>query len=157
MSDKESWLTVQLGLRIRQLREARGLKQKELAHAAHSDPTTLSKLERGNSSPSLRYLIELAEVLGVEPGAILSAALDPRELALLDAARANDSHRALAALASLGVQLDGPRVSNPTLTPGEIRAVGRGVAAFLHHLAHAIAGEDNPDELVASWLKESEP
>ena len=55
-----------LGLRIKELRKTRGLTQRQLADKVNIDPKHLSRLEVGNSFPSIDTLERLANVLEVE-------------------------------------------------------------------------------------------
>jgi TetR/AcrR family transcriptional regulator, cholesterol catabolism regulator len=58
-----------VGLRVRELREAMGLTQAELARKADVRPATLSAIENGQTSGvDFDTLDRLARVLGVEPG-----------------------------------------------------------------------------------------
>lgn len=54
-------------MRIRQLREERGLTQTELARKSGLAQPTLSELERGSkTNPSLKVLRRLADALGID-------------------------------------------------------------------------------------------
>jgi transcriptional regulator with XRE-family HTH domain len=55
----------QLGGRLRELREARGLTQAQLAHLLGKSLETISNFERGKTLPSLVTLEQLAGILGV--------------------------------------------------------------------------------------------
>lgn len=52
---------------LREFRLERGLSQEELALASDRHRTYISLLERGENSPSLRTIVQLAEALGVRP------------------------------------------------------------------------------------------
>jgi transcriptional regulator with XRE-family HTH domain len=54
-----------LAVRIKQLRQARGLSQVELSRAAKVDQGLLSRLEDGIGNPSLKTLGAIAKALGV--------------------------------------------------------------------------------------------
>lgn len=56
---------------LRELREAAGMSQEELAHACDRHRTYVSLLERGQNSPSLQTIFRLARALDVEPSAFL--------------------------------------------------------------------------------------
>ena len=62
---------VVFGLRLRELRRARGLSQEELADAAGLDRTYVSSCERGHRNISLLNIYRLAEALAVEPSELL--------------------------------------------------------------------------------------
>jgi transcriptional regulator with XRE-family HTH domain len=66
---------VEVGLRIRQLREQNGLSQEELGHRAGVDRTYVSSCERGRRNLSLLTLYRIAAALEVEPAALLSRAI----------------------------------------------------------------------------------
>lgn len=52
-----------LGLRLRQLREARGLTQEQLGEKSDLDQTYLSGIERGTRNPSVVVLSRVAKAL----------------------------------------------------------------------------------------------
>jgi len=57
--------------RIRTVREAIGMTQRDLATKAGLSQSTLSNLERGDVSPRVDSLRRLAPVLNVPPGELL--------------------------------------------------------------------------------------
>jgi transcriptional regulator with XRE-family HTH domain len=57
--------------RLRELREEAGLSQKELADHAHLTIDGVSRLERGDRSPSWETVVALAEALAVDCTAFL--------------------------------------------------------------------------------------
>lgn len=58
-------LRIQLGGRLRELRESRGLTQAQLAHLLGKSWETISNFERGKTLPSLVTLEQVAGVLGL--------------------------------------------------------------------------------------------
>jgi putative transcriptional regulator len=54
-----------LGTHIAQLRISKGMSQAELARCCDKDPQSLNRLERGRINPSIIYLQEIADELGV--------------------------------------------------------------------------------------------
>jgi transcriptional regulator with XRE-family HTH domain len=54
----------EVGRRIRDARDEKGWKQKDLARAVHVEPTTVSRWERGASAPDLPMLERIAAELG---------------------------------------------------------------------------------------------
>ncbi|WP_157670778.1 helix-turn-helix domain-containing protein [Chitinibacter sp. GC72] len=58
---------ISFGLKIRQLRTARGLSQEQLGQQADLDRTYISGIERGVRNLSLLNLFRLAKALGVSP------------------------------------------------------------------------------------------
>jgi transcriptional regulator with XRE-family HTH domain len=61
-------------LRLKQLREAAGLTQRQLAERARLNRVTVAKFEAGTRSPSWETVIDLADALGVE----CTAFVEPR-------------------------------------------------------------------------------
>jgi putative transcriptional regulator len=62
---KEAYLK-KLGSHIAQLRISKGISQAELARCCDKDPQSLNRLERGRINPSIIYLQEIADELGVD-------------------------------------------------------------------------------------------
>jgi len=58
--------TIRLALEIHNLREKRGLSQRELAERLGTTQSAIARLEAGNVSPSLPTLDRVAEALEVE-------------------------------------------------------------------------------------------
>lgn len=56
---------------VRTMREAAGLSQEELAHAARVHTTYLSGVENGHRNPTLDVIERLANALAVEPASLL--------------------------------------------------------------------------------------
>lgn len=57
-----------IGGNLRRLRRERGLTQEALAAEVDLDVRQIGRIERGQSYPSVGLLVQLAELLGVEPG-----------------------------------------------------------------------------------------
>lgn len=67
-----------LATTLRQLREARGLTQRQLAQAAGINRATLQGLEQSRVFRPHRHIVDaLADALGVEPDAITTDVFDP--------------------------------------------------------------------------------
>lgn len=64
MSDKEQ-LQKEVGKRIRQLREERNIPQQDLAADCNIEKSNFSRLEAGNTNPTLHTLKIIADNLGV--------------------------------------------------------------------------------------------
>ena len=62
------------GLRVRQLREARGWSQEQFAEAADLHRTYVSGIERGTRNPTLTVIIRLAAGLNISPSKLLETA-----------------------------------------------------------------------------------
>jgi transcriptional regulator with XRE-family HTH domain len=59
-------LKMEIGERIRKIREARGLSQKEVATIIKMDQSQYSKLEKDKTDPSVSTLVKVAKALGIE-------------------------------------------------------------------------------------------
>lgn len=66
-----------VGRRIRELREEQHLTQEELGRRVSVDPQTIYRYESGSRFPSLPKLEELAEALGVGPEELVRRPLVP--------------------------------------------------------------------------------
>lgn len=55
----------ELGMRIKTLRENKGLSQNALANKAGVSPTYIYQLEKGEKSPTVEYLEFICDALGV--------------------------------------------------------------------------------------------
>jgi transcriptional regulator with XRE-family HTH domain len=62
---------MQIGERIKTIREEKKLQQQEVCQRANMDLDHLDKIETGEIAPSLGSLIRLARVFGVRPGTFL--------------------------------------------------------------------------------------
>ena len=63
-----------LGRAVRDLRDARGVSQEDLAHLSGMHRTYLGGIERGERNVSYANLLRLAEALGVAPSQLLARA-----------------------------------------------------------------------------------
>lgn len=61
--------------RIRELREAKGLTQTDLAAAAGTDKSMVGRLEKGSRRLTTRWMERLAPALGVPPAALMDASV----------------------------------------------------------------------------------
>lgn len=61
-----------VGANIRRLRKAKGLTQEQLAHEARLATRYLAGVERAQENVTLKYLVKIADALGVEPGELLA-------------------------------------------------------------------------------------
>lgn len=73
----------ELGARIRGRREARGLKQSDVANALQISAQAVSKWERGENAPDISILLRLAAILGVTTDWLLAER--PREKEVFEA------------------------------------------------------------------------
>ena len=56
----------QLGEKIREMRDKRGVTQEELATAVHSSSAYISHIEKGLRTPSVSFLIKVSYKLNVQ-------------------------------------------------------------------------------------------
>lgn len=62
-----------VGRNVRQLRQAKGLTQEQLAFDADLDLTYVGGIERGKRNPSLLVMVRLSAALGVTPPDLLQS------------------------------------------------------------------------------------
>jgi transcriptional regulator with XRE-family HTH domain len=66
------------GAVVRELREARGWTQEQLAERANMNASYLGFVERGDNVPTLTIIIQIAEGLAVEPAELLREVMKRR-------------------------------------------------------------------------------
>ncbi len=66
------------GAVVRELREARGWTQEQLAERSDMNASYLGFVERGDNVPTLTIIIQIAEGLGVDPADLLKAMMKRR-------------------------------------------------------------------------------
>jgi transcriptional regulator with XRE-family HTH domain len=59
---------------VKRLRRERGISQEDLAYEAKVTVSTLSRIERGLSSPTLGTLTQIANALSLSPSELVAAA-----------------------------------------------------------------------------------
>jgi transcriptional regulator with XRE-family HTH domain len=59
-------LLKKLGLKVREIRKAKGITQADLAYSIDKDQSSIQRLEKGRINPSFYYLHEVAQGLGVQ-------------------------------------------------------------------------------------------
>lgn len=64
---------IELGLKIKELRESRGMTQLELASVLNLSDRTISKWETGRGYPDITFLEKIASVFSLSIGELLSA------------------------------------------------------------------------------------
>jgi ribosome-binding protein aMBF1 (putative translation factor) len=62
---EEAWAAYDLGRMVRDMREARGLSQRQLAERMGTTQSVVGRLESGGSRPTLATLERVAEALGL--------------------------------------------------------------------------------------------
>jgi transcriptional regulator with XRE-family HTH domain len=92
MNRRDDVLALRVGSRINAARRDRGLTQAELAEEVGIDARSLQRIEGGRTTPSLKRLFAIADVLRVSPGALLDDVAVPRKRARNTAA-ARDAPR----------------------------------------------------------------
>lgn len=61
----------QFGIRVRELREAKGLSQPELAYECEWEYSQINRIELGKINTSISHMFHLAEKLGVKPSELI--------------------------------------------------------------------------------------
>ena len=89
---------VTMGELIRGVREARHLRQLDLAMRSGVSPANISKIERGRSSPSVGTLQKIADALDIRVGDLTGETVDEA---------INDSYRQIASLV-VNLKLENP-------------------------------------------------
>jgi putative transcriptional regulator len=56
---------IRLGLKVKELREEKGLSQTELAYKIGKDQPSINRLEKGKVNPSIIYLLQICEGLEI--------------------------------------------------------------------------------------------
>lgn len=56
---------LQLGLRVKELREEKGMSQTDLAYKIGKDQPSINRLEKGKVNPSIIYLLQISEGLEI--------------------------------------------------------------------------------------------
>ena len=62
----------EVGRRLKQARDAKGFNQLDLAYLAGVTTSSISAYENGHKLPSVATLLDLAHVLGIDPGTLIS-------------------------------------------------------------------------------------
>lgn len=62
---------MKIGERVRLIRESKNISQAELAQAIHISNSLMNRLEKGTSTMSIQYVIDIAHALDVTPQDIL--------------------------------------------------------------------------------------
>ncbi len=76
-------LSVDVGLRLKELREARNISMRTLATKSGLSANALSMIERGKTSPSVSTLYKLADALGVSITAFFGDEADKKQVVFL--------------------------------------------------------------------------
>ena len=76
-------ISVDVSVRLRELREARGISMRTLASRSGLSANALSMIERGKTSPSVSTLYKLANALGVSITAFFDTETEKRQVVFL--------------------------------------------------------------------------
>jgi transcriptional regulator with XRE-family HTH domain len=82
---KHDAVSVNIGERLRELREARNISMRALAIRSGLSANALSMIERGRASPSVSTLYKLAEALGISITSFFSSNTDKKQVVFLQA------------------------------------------------------------------------
>lgn len=80
---KQDAISVNIGDRLRELREARNISMRSLATKSGLSANALSMIERGRASPSVSTLYKLADALGVSITAFFGADSERKKIVFL--------------------------------------------------------------------------
>ncbi|MDI6022753.1 helix-turn-helix transcriptional regulator [Leucobacter sp. UT-8R-CII-1-4] len=72
MSISHSPAAEEIGRRVRKARNARQISLEDLGHLSEINWTTIGKIERGASSPTVESLVRIATALEIDPGSLIS-------------------------------------------------------------------------------------
>lgn len=78
-------VSVNIGERLRELREARNISMRALATKSGLSANALSMIERGKASPSVSTLYKLADALGISITAFFGSETDRKQVVFLKA------------------------------------------------------------------------
>ena len=62
----------EIGRRVRLARNQRQISLEDLGHLSEVNWTTIGKIERGTSSPTVESLVRIADALEIDPGTLIS-------------------------------------------------------------------------------------
>jgi transcriptional regulator with XRE-family HTH domain len=82
---KQDAISVNIGERLRELREARNISMRALASRSGLSANALSMIERGRASPSVSTLYKLADALGVSITSFFSSNSERKQVVFLRA------------------------------------------------------------------------
>ena len=94
MAKTHSAAAVEIGRRVRAERQRLGISLEELGELSEMGSTSIGRIERGVSSPSVETIIRIASALEVEPGIFLTGVtpadygIKPHQITVRDLIRA---------------------------------------------------------------------
>jgi transcriptional regulator with XRE-family HTH domain len=71
-NDQDNLIQRQFGLRLKELRDAKGMTQEDLAEKAELFRTYLSRIETGGANPTLTVIHQLARAMGETPQSLMA-------------------------------------------------------------------------------------
>lgn len=80
---KQDAVSVDIGQRLRELREARNISMRALATKSGLSANALSMIERGKASPSVSTLYKLADALGISITAFFGSHTEKKQVVLI--------------------------------------------------------------------------
>lgn len=83
MDDQHEAISIDVGRRLRELREARNISIRGLAQNSGLSANALSMIERGRSSPSVSTLYKLADALGVPMTSFFAEQAEKQQVVLV--------------------------------------------------------------------------
>src|SRR5512134_4190836 len=82
---KQDAISVNIGDRLRELREARNISMRALATRSGLSANALSMIERGRASPSVSTLYKLADALGVSITSFFGSEIEKKQIIFVKA------------------------------------------------------------------------
>lgn len=72
MATTKSVAAIEIGRRIRESRQKLGISREDLSALSEMEATSIGRIERGESSPSVQSIVRLAFALETDPGQFIS-------------------------------------------------------------------------------------
>jgi len=72
VSNSHSPAAEEIGRRVRKARHDRKISLEDLGHLSEINWTTIGKIERGASSPTVESIVRIAYALEIDPGSLIS-------------------------------------------------------------------------------------
>ena len=93
LTDATAAALTAIGLRIKEIRLARGMTLQTLSEASGLSPSMISLVERGRASPSIGSLVVIASSLGVMMSELVRAEPTPEEKLVVRGSETNRSRQ----------------------------------------------------------------
>ena len=124
-------ISINVGTRLRELRETRNISMRGLATASGLSANALSMIERGKTSPSVSTLYKLADALGVPITAFFGAGSDKQQVVFIKADQRSRIPFSKGVWEGLGGEQFAGRVEPFMLT------MDSGASSGVHSMAHS--------------------